>query len=375
MNINTIDSQLTYLEETKLLLKDAIINKGQDIQDTDTFRSYADKIDQISTLIEETADATATADTIIYPNTAYVGGALLTGTIQPYSSNSPLELQGTYSIVDPINPNFILTKQNPRGYLYNDIMILPNTIIDLNWIKDKSFALRVYCYPNQPTNKYKLELDVAPAGSCFKYNSDPTGTGNNNMSIIAYTDSTGKTLTPFTIYICMVNSLDELKRITSTSWTKFEKTDTSTYSDKFGGVDYLFAYSSEPSIPNTSYGSTKGIPSTKGKLFIKDLFTNSTKSICIEPNTEIYSKIDQAAIASAIGLTSEMIMEGNTILGIKGTGKTSEDLQAQLDAQDELIASQQAQIEELKSLLADKASHITNESIETVNKVLGNEEV
>ena len=364
----TINEQLQILEETKAQIKQALIDKQINVADADPFSSYATKID------EYTGDATATADTIIYPNTAYVNGTLLTGTIQPYTNSNPLELQGTYSIVDPINPNFILTKQNPKGDLFNDIMVLPNTLIDLNWIKDKSFALRVYCYPNE-TVKYKLELDVAPAGSCFKYSSSYTNTGNWDMSIIAYTDSTGKTATPFTIYICTAKSLAELKRITSASWSKSEKTDTSTYSNSFGGVDYLFAYSSEPSIPNGSHSSTKGIPSTKGKLFIKDLFTNSTKNICIEPNTEIYSKIDQATIASAIGLTSEMIIEGNTILGIEGTGKTSEDLQLQLDEQDALIASQAAQIAELKSLLADKASNFTTETIEAVNEILGNEEV
>lgn len=76
-----------------------------------------------------------------------------------------------------------------------------------------------------------------------------------------------------------------------------------------------------------------------------------------------------------IGLTPDMIMEGNTILGIEGTGSASEDLQAQLDAQDTLIAQQAAQIAELKSLLADKASNFTTETIETVNEILGNEEV
>lgn len=80
-------------------------------------------------------------------------------------------------------------------------------------------------------------------------------------------------------------------------------------------------------------------------------------------------------IVEAIGLTSDMIMQGNTILGIEGTGKTSEDLQAQLDAQDELIAAQAAQIAELKSLLSDKASNVSTETINTVNEVLGNEEV
>ena len=44
---NTIQGKLAYLEETKRLIKEAIVAKRVDVSDTDTFRSYADKIEAI----------------------------------------------------------------------------------------------------------------------------------------------------------------------------------------------------------------------------------------------------------------------------------------------------------------------------------------
>lgn len=46
---NTIADKLTYLSGTKDAIKQAIIGKGVDVTDTDTFRSYADKISSIQT--------------------------------------------------------------------------------------------------------------------------------------------------------------------------------------------------------------------------------------------------------------------------------------------------------------------------------------
>lgn len=45
--MGTIAEKLTYLEGTKSAIKDAIIAKGVDVADTDTFRSYAEKIESI----------------------------------------------------------------------------------------------------------------------------------------------------------------------------------------------------------------------------------------------------------------------------------------------------------------------------------------
>ena len=46
---NIIQYKLDYLEETKRLIQEAIVAKGVDVSDTDTFRSYADKIEAIET--------------------------------------------------------------------------------------------------------------------------------------------------------------------------------------------------------------------------------------------------------------------------------------------------------------------------------------
>lgn len=40
----TIAENLTLLESTKANIKQAIVNKGVSVSDTDTFASYADKI-------------------------------------------------------------------------------------------------------------------------------------------------------------------------------------------------------------------------------------------------------------------------------------------------------------------------------------------
>lgn len=42
--MNTTSEKLNYLLDTKTAIKNALIEKGATVEDTDTFRSYADKI-------------------------------------------------------------------------------------------------------------------------------------------------------------------------------------------------------------------------------------------------------------------------------------------------------------------------------------------
>lgn len=56
--MGTTAEKLEYLAQTKADIKQAIINKGTPIANTDTFRSYAEKI---SAITPETQEVTVTA--------------------------------------------------------------------------------------------------------------------------------------------------------------------------------------------------------------------------------------------------------------------------------------------------------------------------
>ena len=78
---NTISDKLTYLEGTKSAIKDAIVAKGVAVSDSDTFRSYADKIGQISG--GEVFDVTKTGLTFSYCNMHHSQFEKLNWTINP----------------------------------------------------------------------------------------------------------------------------------------------------------------------------------------------------------------------------------------------------------------------------------------------------
>ena len=131
--MSNINNKLDYLDETKQLIKQAIIEKGQEVSDEDTFRSYVDKISDIETG-NDTKDATATSNDILYPETAYISNGKVTGNIMPaYSSNTTLSQTNTisrslsYSLLD-INYDAKIAIVSDEDYKFNFCNIVNNEI-------------------------------------------------------------------------------------------------------------------------------------------------------------------------------------------------------------------------------------------------------
>lgn len=116
-NNSTIQQKLEYLDETKSMIKQAIIDKGQEITTETPFREYVQKIKDIETGVD-TSDADATISDLAQDKTAYVNGQKIVGNL--------FEIKGGQ--LGGIDANITADGDNISGYVRSpyDIILRNN---------------------------------------------------------------------------------------------------------------------------------------------------------------------------------------------------------------------------------------------------------
>lgn len=107
--MGTIADKLTYLNATKTAIKSAIVNKGVSVADSDTFRSYADKIASIETGIEEISTADAMTALLVEANVGKV--YRFTGTTDDTYTNGDLYEVMQEEIADGLAGTWVFNNQ------------------------------------------------------------------------------------------------------------------------------------------------------------------------------------------------------------------------------------------------------------------------
>ena len=305
MNIEELNTQLEYLDETKGLIKQAIINKGQDIGENDTFRSFVQKINDIETGID-------TANIPIWYSEAGI------------STSNPIE----YEIENktPIRAWVMdKTTQLTRVDDYSTIRTIPE-------VEDLYIAISGFSRNN--ATEYYI---------CLYQIEEVTESGNElNLVVIPLV---GERQDNFCTAIGLNTNV--LKSGTTILGVQGKSTIVDTEEDNNAAtandiVSGKTAYVNGQKITGSITGSTANPITAGSRPTITDDGSNINvdrgygKKLVLNADQQLRSSISYSDMANLINLTADKIKQGETILGITGTAQTIKTYATQQDMEQAL---------------------------------------
>ena len=263
MDIQEIKKQLDYLEETKQLIKEQLVAKGQPVDENTTFREYVDNMNDLV----DTTDANAETSDIATGKSGYVDGQKVDGNLRDIASGSASSF---------ISANFTV-EDKPQFNLLD--FTLPFTV-DLIHRQGSTEQLNVtYDKIATPIN---LSSDQIKAGE--------TVLGINGKTSVVDTED--------------ANAVAENIINGQTAYVNGEKV-TGTLPTR------LTWY-----VNNARHLSSSHLGESYG---LNKLSYNSPVAMPKTNSGQIYVTIPRETLASSLGITADVVKTGTFISGVTGT--------------------------------------------------------
>lgn len=331
MNIEELNTQLEYLKETKNLIKEQLIAKGQPVDDNTPFREYVDNMNDLV----DTTDANAVTSDIATGKSGYVDGQKVDGNLRDIASGSASSFIGTNFTVED-KPQFNLLDFTLPFTV--DLIHRQGSIERLNVTYDK-IATPI----NLSSGQIKAgETILGIAGSVVELNGDTeTVTPTTSQQIITPTSPkngfTQVTVNAVTSAIDNNIKTENIKSgvtilgvsgkssVVDTSDANATDNDlvenTSAYVNgvKINGT--IYDQRNESGFYSFSNIAVSDNPDTENIEIEAEIELSSVgySSVVFDANTKMGCDVPYSDIASTIELNSDIIVQGNTILGVEGT--------------------------------------------------------
>ena len=332
----TIRQQLDYLEETKQLIKEAIIEKGQEISSIDTFRSYVDKIYSISNgghvyyipelqhdLSDDYIDQVVTLDILKTDiKVSLEAGDIILGTWSDSSFYNNLTINRFISLQDSSDPLYYSITFVYLGLLEGIINTEDANATASNIENGKSaYVDGQKIIGNLQTIEPYNNREVTSI-----YVNETNTLVENTMGYPILMKPNSRLLLDNSI---VVNATHLTSSVLKEGVTLFGVTGTlhelDTSDANATAVDIIegkTAYVNDIKITGTLTPYLGAIlPSTSAILQSDGLLikSNVNNKVYINTNTDISIKSSTSEIATAIGLTSDKLKQGVTLLGVTGS--------------------------------------------------------
>lgn len=332
----TIRQQLDYLEETKQLIKEAIIEKGQEISSIDTFRSYVDKIYSISNgghvyyipelqhdLSDDYIDQVVTLDILKTDiKVSLEAGDIILGTWSDSSFYNNITINRFISLQDSSNPLYYSITFVYLGLLEGIVNTEDANATASNIENGKSaYVDGQKIIGNLQTIEPYNNREVTSI-----YVNETNTLVENTMGYPILMKPNSRLLLDNSI---VVNATHLTSSVLKEGVTLFGVTGTlhelDTSDANATAVDIIegkTAYVNDIKITGTLTPYLGAIlPSTSAILQSDGLLikSNVNNKVYINTNTDISIKSSTSEIATAIGLTSDKLKQGVTLLGVTGS--------------------------------------------------------